>query len=156
MAELINIWSIFVISMVGIIIFTGVGATNDFLFENQRLSGDSLNLYVQFNEYFFDELNEEYIVMRDSIIDSDTNRLEVDPDVNTIDAFVKEFGEAKARVGVLRNTMRLVTMFPNMLLLSVPYLPEGIIRPFVNIIFLGLLITIGIAIFDALFRRKVV
>lgn len=151
-----DIWSIFVISIVGLIIFTGVGTINDFAFENNLLSDESNLLYLQYNAQWVG-LDAEAQLMYDDLYDAenDINEGEAEPDVNTLDAFVKEYGEAKARIGVLRNSMRIITTLPNMLFVSIPFIDAEDAKFYSNILFLVIIVIVSIAIFKALFQRRV-
>ena len=149
-----DIWSIFVISIIGLIIFTGVGTINDFAYDNGLLSDESELMYLQYNSQWLD-LDDEAQLMYDSIYDDGINEGETDPDVNALDAFVKEYGEAKARIGTLRNSMRIISSLPAMLFMSVPFIDATDVKYYLGLVMLVLMVSIAIAIFKALFQRRV-
>lgn len=149
-----DIWSIFVISIVGLIIFSGVGLINDYMFEKNQLSPESTIAYLNWNSKFI-ELDAESKLMLDSIIELEKNKLEQEPDVNTLDSFVREFGEAKQRAGALRNGLRIITNLPAMLFTSLPFVTYDDVKYYVILLNTVLAMIIGIAIYNALFSRRV-
>jgi len=149
-----DIYSLFIVSIIGLIIFAGIGTIADFTYEKGLLSDESVMLYLSYNAQWV-PLSNEAQLMYDSIYVDGINQGEVDPDVNLLEAFIKEYGEAKARIGVLRNTLRLVTILPSMVFLSLPFIDYEDVRYYVSLFFLILIVTISVAIFKALFQRRI-
>lgn len=149
-----DIWSIFVISMVGLVIFGGVGTINDYMFEKGMLSDESNILYLQYNAQWLG-LDSESELMFDSLYDEGVNQGELDPDVNALESFVKEYGEAKARVGILRNSMRLITNLPAMVFISLPFVDAEDVNYYLGILFIIIIVMVTIAVYKALFQRKI-
>ena len=149
-----DIWSIFVISMVGLVIFGGVGTINDYMFEKGMLSDESNILYLQYNAQWLG-LDSESELMFDSLYADGVNQGELDPDVNALESFVKEYGEAKARVGILRNSMRLITNLPAMVFISLPFVDAEDVNYYLGILFIIIIVMVTIAVYKALFQRKV-
>lgn len=149
-----DIWSIFVISIIGLIIFSGVGLINDYMFDKGQLNDESTIAYLNWNSKFLD-LNAESKIMLDSIVADELNKLEEEPDVNTLDSFVREFGEAKQRAGALRNGLRIITNLPAMLFTSLPFVTYDDVKYYVILLNTVIAMIIGIAIYNALFSRRV-
>lgn len=149
-----DIWSIFVISIIGLIIFSGVGLINDYMFDKGQLNDESTIAYLNWNSKFV-SLDAESQIMLDSIVADELNKLEEEPDVNTLDSFVREFGEAKQRAGALRNGLRIITNLPAMLFTSLPFVTYDDVKYYVILLNTVIAMIIGIAIYNALFSRRV-
>lgn len=149
-----DIFSLFIISIIGLIIFSGVGVIADFAFERDLLSDESKMAYIAYNVQWV-ELDAQSQIMYDSIYKDGESQLEQDPDVNLLEAFIKEYGEAKSRIGLLRNSLRLVSTLPSMMFVSLPFIDVEDVRYYLNLLYLVIVVTIGVAIFKALFQRRV-
>lgn len=149
-----DFYSIFIISIIGLIIFSGVGLVADFSLEKGYLSDKSTVSYLMWNTQFI-SLSAESQVMLQNIADGDLNRLEDEPDVNALDSFVKEFGEAKQRASSLRNGMRIITNLPAMLFVSLPFVTYDDVKYYVILLNSVIFMAIGVAIYNALFSRRV-
>ena len=149
-----DIWSIFVISIIGLIIFTGVGTIADFAYDNGLLSTESNIEYLIWNMNFV-TLEGNYTSFTEDINVDGVNQLEKDPDVNALDSFVKEYGEAKARIGVMRNSMRMISILPAMVFNSIPFIDREDVKYYIAILTIVIFVSVGIAIIKALFQRRV-
>ena len=149
-----NIWSIYVVSVVALIMFGGIAMIGDYAFERGLLSDESTISYLAYNSQWV-ELSDEGKLMKDQLYANGTSRVELDPDVNAIESFVREYAEAKSRIGVLRNSMRLITNVPGMLFISLPFVEYDDVKYYNTLLFITILVSVGIATFKALFQRRV-
>lgn len=151
-----TIWEIFVISIIGVLIFSGVGLINEYMFLKGTLDDDSQNMVLKYDNRlsnFISEYNNSY----NNIYNSETelNQLEQEADVNTLDSFVKEYGEAKQKVGILREGLDMISSIPDMVFLAIPFVEESDLGLYKQVAFYMVLFIIGIAITVALFQRRV-
>jgi len=151
-----TIYEIFIISIIGVLLFSGVGLINEYMFLKGGLDEESQNMVGQYDTVLRN-LTSKYDLTQAEMYDNEDslNNIEVETDVNTLDEFVKEYGEAKQKIGILRQGMNMVTRIPDMVLLSVPFVEQDDLTIYKAAIFSFLIMVIGIAIIRALFQRKV-
>lgn len=148
-----DLWSIFIIGIAGLVIFSGIGVINMYMFQKGNLDSESNNLVISYDQQL-SGLAEEFNITYTAIYSNGTNQLETEGNVNTLEAFIKEYGEAKQKISTLRRTTNMITSIPDMVFLSVPFVEAEDIDFYKRIAFLIILVAIGIAIFRALFVKQ--
>lgn len=149
-----TIWDLFVISIVAVIIFTGIFTIGDFRFQQGTLDDQSNEIFAEYATVYL-QLQNDFNETSNQINVNGVNELEVEGDVNGLDAFIKEYGEAKDRINTLRSTTSMITFIPDLIVLSIPFIDSSDLEYYRNIAILMLFVVIGISIFMALFNRRV-
>lgn len=149
-----TIFEIFIIGIVAVVMFTGVGLINQYMFDKGNLNEDSVNLYYNYNTELA-TLVSEYNSSYNIAYVNGTVQGEVETDVNTLDAFIKEYGEAKAKVSILRQTTNMITHIPRMIILAIPFVDQENIDFYEKALFYFIIIIVVVALFNALFRKEV-
>lgn len=149
-----TIFEIFIIGLIGVIMFSGVGVINQYMFLKGDLSEDSNNLVLKYDNNL-NLLISEYENSYDAAYVNGTVQGEVETDVNTLDAFIKEYGEAKAKVSILRQTTDMITHIPDMIILAIPFVDEEDLSFYKQALFYFIIVIIVVALFNALFRKEV-
>ena len=124
------------------------------MFLKGNLSDDSNNLILQYDTnlaLLVTEYNSSFV----AAYANGTVQAEIEPDVNTLDAFIKEYGEAKAKVSILRQTTDMITHIPDMIILAIPFVDEEDLSFYKQGLFYFIIIIVVVALFNALFRREV-
>lgn len=149
-----TIWDIFVIGIVAMFIFTGVFTIGEYKFQKAELDERSNEIFLEYSQAYL-PLNSSYANVSKTINDRGRNELEQEGDVNGLDAFIKEYGEAKDRVNTFRQTTSMITFIPDIIVLSIPFVDPADLEFYRLMLMFIIFVMIGIAIFMALFNRKV-
>lgn len=149
-----TIFEIFIIGLVGVVIFSGVGLINQYMFDKGNLSEDSVNLYHNYRTEL-STLTTEYNNSYDIAYINGTVQGEVETDVNTCDSFIKEFCELKKKISILRGGTDMVTQIPRMIILAIPFVDQSEIDFYEKALFYFIIMVIVVALINAWFQRKV-
>ena len=144
-----NVYSILLLVMMAFLIFSGVSLIATKAGTNGFLDTESIRIMTTYDGQLANLSGDV-----DTSIQSSRNLSDFEPNNNEIGDFTKEFFEQKSRVDQIRDGLKMFYKLPDILILSIPIIPETDLSIYRNVVWFFIGLGIFIAIIDALGRRK--